>query len=66
MLQACDVGFCVEEDGRRAPHVGCCMQHGRNIVTTWSQHGGGGRRLLMLNVARNVLATCSQHFLVGL
>jgi hypothetical protein len=45
MLQTCDVGFCVEEEGRKAPDVGCCTQHGSqhgcNIVTTWSQHGGG-------------------------
>jgi hypothetical protein len=27
MLQTCDVGFCVEDEGRRAPDVGCCMQH---------------------------------------
>jgi hypothetical protein len=45
MLQTCDVGFCVEEEGRKAPDVGCCTQHGSqhgcNIVTTWLQHGGG-------------------------
>jgi hypothetical protein len=50
MLQTCDVGFCVEE-GRRAPDVECCTQHGscctqhgsqhgRNIVATW----GNGRK----------------------
>jgi hypothetical protein len=33
MLQTCDVRFCVEEDGRRAPDVECCTQHGRNMVT---------------------------------
>jgi hypothetical protein len=73
MLQTCDVGFCVEEGGGKAPDVGCCTQHGsqhgRNIVATWSQHGGRREeRLLMLDVARNrvrnMLATRSQHTLV--
>jgi hypothetical protein len=48
MLQTFDVGCCVEEKGEEAPHVGCCMQHGsqhgRNIVATWSQHGGGEKK----------------------
>jgi hypothetical protein len=62
MLQTCDVGISVEEEGRRTPDVGCCtqprLQHDRNIVATWSQHGGGGRRptdVCMLH------AICSQH-----
>jgi hypothetical protein len=44
MLQTCGVGCCVEEKGEETPDVGCCTQHGsqhsRNIVATWSQHGG--------------------------
>jgi hypothetical protein len=43
MLQTFDVGCCVEEKGEEAPDVGCCtqhgLQHGRNIVATWSRHG---------------------------
>jgi hypothetical protein len=61
MLQTCDGCICVEEGGG-ASVVGCCTQHGsqhgRNIVATWSQHGGGGRRpadVWMLHAA------CSQH-----
>jgi hypothetical protein len=48
MLQTFDVGSCVEEKGEEAPDVGCCTQqgsqHGRNIVATWSQHGGGEKK----------------------
>jgi hypothetical protein len=69
MLQTCGVGCCVEERGEEAPDVGCCTQHGsqhgRNIVATWSQHGGRKERLLMLDVVsncvRNIFATHSQH-----
>jgi hypothetical protein len=47
-LQTCGVGCCVEEKGEEAPDVGCCTQHGsqhdRNIVATWSQHGGGEKK----------------------
>jgi hypothetical protein len=65
MLQTCDVGFCVEEEGRKAPDVGCCTQHGSqhgcNIVATW---GRREERLMMLDVARsrvrNMFATCTQ------
>jgi hypothetical protein len=46
---------CVEENGRRAPDVGCCTQHGsqhgRNIVATWGEEGGS---LLMFGC-------CTQH-----
>jgi hypothetical protein len=47
---------------RRAPHVGCCMQHGsqhgRNIVATWLQHWGRREEARWrLDVARNMLAT---------
>jgi hypothetical protein len=70
MLQTFDVGCCVEEKGEEAPHVRCCTQrgsqHGRNIVATWSQHGGRREeKLLMLDVAsnriRNIFITHSQH-----
>jgi hypothetical protein len=48
MLQTFDVGCCVEGEGEEAPDVGCCTQHGsqhgRNIVATWLQHGGGGKK----------------------
>jgi hypothetical protein len=48
MLQTRGVGCCVEEKGEEAPDVGCCTQHrskhGRNIVATWSQHGGGEKK----------------------
>jgi hypothetical protein len=41
---------------------GCCTQcgsqHGRNIVAIWGEEGG---ILLMLDVARNTLATCTQR-----
>jgi hypothetical protein len=44
MLQTCDVEFLSRRRGERVPDVGCCTQHGsqhgRNIVATWSQHGG--------------------------
>jgi hypothetical protein len=69
MLQTFDVGCCVEEKGEEAPDVGCCTQHesqhGRNIVATWSQHGGRREeKLLMLDVAsnhvRNTLAIFTQ------
>jgi hypothetical protein len=47
MLQTFDVGCCVEK-GEEALDVGCCTQHGsqhgRNIVATWSQHGGGEKK----------------------
>jgi hypothetical protein len=58
--------------GGRAPDIGCCTQHGsqhdRNIVATWSQHGGGGKKdfwcwmLLATRSqhARNTLATCTR------
>jgi hypothetical protein len=74
MLQTCDVRFRVEEEGRRAPDVGCCTQHesqhGRNMgrlgVVPGRRRGGP----LMLDVAHNMLATfapwtatCSQHLL---
>jgi hypothetical protein len=58
-LQTCDVGFCVEEGGK-APDVGCCMQHGRNIVATWSQHEGGGD-LLMFECCTQPSRNGSQH-----
>jgi hypothetical protein len=62
----CDVGFCVEEEGRKLPDVRCCTQHRsqhcHNIVATC---GRREERLLMLDVAynrvRNMLATRSQH-----
>jgi hypothetical protein len=42
------LGFVSRRRGGRAPGVGCRTQprsqHGRNIVTTWSQQVGGGRR----------------------
>jgi hypothetical protein len=48
MLQTCGVGFWVEEKGEDALDVGCCTQHesqhDRNIVATWSQHGGGEKK----------------------
>jgi hypothetical protein len=48
MLQTFDVGCCVEDKGEEAPDVRCYTQHGsqhgRNIVATWSQHGGGEKK----------------------
>jgi hypothetical protein len=55
MLQTCDVGICVEEEGEESSW---CWMLRATRVATWSQHGGGGREAhWCLNVARNMLAT---------
>jgi hypothetical protein len=38
MLQTCDVGICVEEEGEApdvATHVATWSQYSRNMVVTW-------------------------------
>jgi hypothetical protein len=43
MLQTCDVGFCVEEGEGKLLMLDVA-RNTSNIVATWSQHEGGGRR----------------------
>jgi hypothetical protein len=67
MLQTCNVGCCVKEEGRGGLlMLDVARNTGRNIVATWSQHvGEGEERRPMLDVARNLvrnmLGTRSQH-----